>query len=121
MTNSGEWASISGKASIVEDQEEVKKFYSPALKAWMGDLEDGVHDGGPSDPRICLIKVKTVTAQYSTSRKGMVGSAIEFAKGVATGETPKINKLRHLSEQEIQQCKLAVFSCLSWIDAYYIM
>jgi hypothetical protein len=53
-----------------------------------------------------LIKVKAITAQYATSRKGVVGSAIEFAKGVATGEPPAVNKLRYLSEEEIQQCKL---------------
>jgi hypothetical protein len=83
----------------------VKRYYSPALKAWIGDLGDGKHDGGPNDPRICLIKVKALTAQYATNRKTMVGGLVELAKGVATGEAPSVNKLRHLSEQELQQCK----------------
>jgi hypothetical protein len=89
----------------VTDREEVRKHYSQALKAWMGDLGDGKHDGGPEDPRICLIKVKAITIQYATSRKGVIGSAIEFAKGVASGEPPAVNKLRYLSEEELQQCK----------------
>lgn len=90
---------------MVTDREEVRKHYSPALKAWIGDLGDGKHDGSPEDPRICLIKVKAVTIQYATSRKGVIGSAIEFAKGVASGEPPAVNKLRYLNEEELQQCK----------------
>jgi len=103
ISSSGEWASISGKADIVTDREAVKKYYSPALKAWIGDLGDGKHDGGPEDPRIVLIKVKTVTAQYALSRRTMIGGVVEFAKGVATGEAPSVNKLRHIDEAEIQQ------------------
>ncbi|EAT89828.2 hypothetical protein SNOG_03097 [Parastagonospora nodorum SN15] len=37
INNSGEWASISGKATIETDRAVVKKHYSPALKAWIGD------------------------------------------------------------------------------------
>merc|ERR1711881_413215 len=101
--SSGEWASISGKADIVTDRDAVKKYYSPALKAWLGDLGDGVHDGGPDDPRIVLIKVKTVTAQYAISNPTALGSVVQVAKGVVTGEAPQVNKLRHLEASEIQQ------------------
>ena len=69
----------------------------------MGDLGDGVHDGGPDDPRIVLIKVKTVTAQYAISNRTALGSVVQVAKGVVTGEAPQVNKLRHLEESEIQQ------------------
>ena len=47
LNNSSEWASISGEASILTDRESVRKHYSSALKAWIGDLGDGKHDGGP--------------------------------------------------------------------------
>ena len=47
INSSGEWASISGEASIITDREMVKKNYTPTLKAWIGDLGDGKHDGGP--------------------------------------------------------------------------
>jgi len=103
LASSGEWASISGKADIVTDREAVKKHYSPALKAWLGDLGDGTHDGGPDDPRVVLIKVKTVTAQYAISNRTALGSLAQVAKGVVTGEAPQVNKLRHLEESEIQQ------------------
>jgi hypothetical protein len=69
----------------------------------MGDLGDGKHDGGPEDPRIVLIKVKATTAQYATSKKTLIGSAIEVAKGAVTGEPAGVNKLRYLSESDLQQ------------------
>ena len=105
LNSSGEWASISGKATIETDRSRIEQYYSPALKAWLGDLGDGTHDGGPSDPRIGLIKVSMTKAQYTISGKNMVASAIELARGVVTGEAPQVNKLRHISEQEVQQCE----------------
>ena len=105
INSSGEWASISGHASIETDRAVVKKHYSPALKAWIGDLGDGKHDGGPEDPRIGIIRVRASTAQYAISNRTQLGGFIELAKGVATGQSPNVNKLRHLSESEIQQWK----------------
>jgi general stress protein 26 len=103
INNSGEWASISGHASIETDREVVKKHYSPALKAWIGDLGDGKHDGGPDDPRIGIIRVKANTAQYAISKRTTIGGFVELAKGVASGEAPSVNKLRHITEAEIKQ------------------
>ncbi|KAF2173423.1 hypothetical protein M409DRAFT_61838 [Zasmidium cellare ATCC 36951] len=103
LTASGEWASVSGKATVETDRSKVREYYSPALKAWLGDLGDGKHDGGPEDPRIALIKVQALTIQYAISRTNIVKSAIDLAKGAITGETPAINKIRHLSKEEVQQ------------------
>jgi general stress protein 26 len=105
LTSSGEWASVSGKATVETDREKIKTYYSPALKAWLGDLGDGTHDGGPDDPRVGLIKIESKTAQYAISRKNVLTSAIEVAKGVVTGETPAVNKLRYLSESELSQAR----------------
>ena len=105
INSSGEWASISGHATIETDRAVVKKHYSPALKAWLGDLGDGKHDGGPEDPRIGIIRVKTATAQYAVSNRTQVGGLIELAKGVATGQSPNVNKLRQISEAEVKQWK----------------
>jgi len=101
LNSSGEWASISGNASIITDRETVKKYYSPALKAWLGDLGDKKHDGGPEDPRIGVIKVAANTATYAVSRKNAVGRVAEMAQGVVTGSAPAVNKLRELSQQDI--------------------
>lgn len=103
LNNSGEWASISGTASVITDRQKVHKYYSPALKAWIGDLGDGKHDGGPDDPRVAVIEVKSKSMQYATSRKNIVSSTFDVAKGVVTGEAPAINKLRHISDSELQQ------------------
>lgn len=89
-------------ASILTDRETVRKHYSPALKAWLGDLGDGKHDGGPEDPRIGVIKVEGKTATYALSRKATgIQGAVEVAKGVVTGNAAQVNKLREISEQEI--------------------
>ncbi|KAL6715207.1 BLI-3 blue-light-inducible Bli-3 protein [Lecanora helva] len=105
LNPTGEWASISGEADIVTDREVVRKYYSPTLKAWLGDLEDGKHDGGPEDPRIGVIKVKSITATYAIATGSMLGRGADIIKGTLTGAAPNVNKLREISEQELQQCE----------------
>ncbi|KAG8528222.1 uncharacterized protein KY384_007139 [Bacidia gigantensis] len=105
LNATGEWASISGEAAIITDRDVVKKYYSAALKAWLGDLGDGKHDGGPNDPRIGCIKVTAKTATYAINDGTIIGRGIEVVKGAVTGEAPKVNKLREISEQELQQCR----------------
>jgi len=101
LNGTGEWASISGNAEVLTDRDVVRKYYSPALKAWLGDLGDGKHDGGPEDPRIGVIKVSAVTITYAISRKNMVSRGIEMVQGVISGEAPAVNKLREISESEV--------------------
>jgi len=103
LNSSGEWASISGEANILTDRATVKKYYSPQLKAWLGDLGDGKHDGGPDDPRIGIIQVKAKTATYAISRTNMITRGIEIVQGVLTGETAQVNKLIEITEDEINQ------------------
>ncbi|UKZ73676.1 hypothetical protein TrVFT333_001326 [Trichoderma virens FT-333] len=81
INSSGEWASISGQASVVTDRELVKKTYSRELKAWLGDLDDGVHDGSENDPRIGIIRVKTTTVTYSLQAGNFISRAAEVAQG----------------------------------------
>merc|ERR1712227_829648 len=101
IDSSGQWASIAGQATVVTDRDLVKKHYSPALKAWLGDLGDGKHDGSENDPRIGVIRVEAVTATYAVVRKNAVSRAAEMAQGVITGKAPAVNKLREISEQEL--------------------
>ncbi|KAI9674177.1 MAG: BLI-3 blue-light-inducible Bli-3 protein [Caeruleum heppii] len=105
INGSGEWASIAGKAEVLTDRDVVKKYYSRQLKAWLGDLGDGKHDGGPDDPRIGAIRVNAVTATYAIADRNMVSRGIEIAKGTVTGDTAQVNKLRELSEEDINTCK----------------
>lgn len=103
LTASGSWASISGTASIITDRTTVQKYYSPALRTWMGDLGDGVHDGSENDPRIGVIKVKALTATYALPKGTMLGRGVEMVKGAVTGEVADVNDLREISEDEIKQ------------------
>lgn len=103
LNNSGEWASVSGVANIVTDRSLVKKYYASHLKAWMGDLGDGKHDGGPEDPRIGIIRVKMTTAHYSISKKNYVAQMAEVAQGTITGKPASVNRLREISEEEVKK------------------
>lgn len=103
LNNSGEWASISGTANIVTDRSLVKQHYSAHLKAWVGDLGDGVHDGSENDPRIGIIRVKMRTAHYSISHKTIIAKMAQIAQGTVTGKPAAVNKLREISEAEVAQ------------------
>ena len=81
----------------------MKEHYNPALKAWLGDLGDGKHDGSENDPRIGVIRIKTDTATYSLVRKGILGRTAEVVQGAITGKPAEVNKLREISESEIKQ------------------
>jgi len=99
---------VSGEAQIITDREAVRKYYSRQLKAWVGDLGDGKHDGGPEDPRIGIIKVSAKTATYAVANRSVVGRAAEVAKGTLSGNAASVNKLRELSTEELQQCNDAI-------------
>jgi len=103
INSSGDWASVSGISSIITDRSLVKKHYSPTLKAWLGDLGDGTHDGSENDPRIGVIRVKTSSITYAISNATIVGKVAQLAEGVVTGSAAQVNKLREVSSQEVEQ------------------
>lgn len=103
LNNSGEWASVSGSATVETDRELVKKHYSPLLKTWLGDLGDGKHDGSENDPRIGVIRVKAASAVYAIVAKNIISRAVEVAQGAVTGKPAAINKLREISASEVDQ------------------
>lgn len=54
-----DWISVTGKAVVSSHEDErVGKVWNQGVKAWFGDLGDGVHDGSPKDPRMKLIEVQ---------------------------------------------------------------
>lgn len=103
LNSSGEWASVSGTATVQTDRELVKKHYSPILKTWLGDLGDGKHDGSENDPRIGVIRVKAITATYAVVAKNFVSRAADIAQGAVTGKPAAVNNLREVTEAEITQ------------------
>jgi len=107
IDSSGQWASVSGESAIITDRAVVEKYYSSSLKAWMGDLGDGVHDGGPKDPRIGVIKIKAKTITYAVNHKSLLSRGAEVAKGAITGKAAQVNTLREISPEEIQKWRTA--------------
>ncbi|KAJ2907290.1 uncharacterized protein MKZ38_003146 [Zalerion maritima] len=101
LNSSGEWASISGTSTVDTDRELVKKHYSASLRAWLGDLGDGVHDGKENDPRIAIMKVRMNSATYSLLAKGAMGRTKELAKGMAKGTPAHVNSMREITEDEV--------------------
>lgn len=58
-SSSQDWISITGEAvTASSDDPRIKQIYSKIVSAWFGDLGDGIHTGGPEDPRMSLIEVK---------------------------------------------------------------
>ncbi|KAF3181005.1 hypothetical protein EYR41_010281 [Orbilia oligospora] len=97
-----DWASISGTAQVIQDTEEVKKHYSSTLKAWVGDLGDGVHDGSVKDPRLGVIKVRALTATYAIAHAASITRTLEVAKGAVTGNVASVNTLREITLKDIE-------------------
>lgn len=60
------WISVSGTAKLSTDPNLVKQYWNASLKAWFGDLGDGVHKGDENDPRVSVIEV--VPEQVSLSK-----------------------------------------------------
>ena len=79
------------------------KHYTPALRAWLGDLGDGTHDGSADDPRIAVIRVRAASVTYALTDQTMLARVAGIAKAAATGNVATPNKLREISEVEVLQ------------------
>ncbi|PWW74570.1 hypothetical protein C7212DRAFT_353268 [Tuber magnatum] len=100
--STGEWASVSGTATVDNGSGNSRRYYTPALKAWIGDLGDKIHDGGPEDPRLAVIKVQAKTATYALQKGTALSRGLEISRGAITGNTANTNELRELTEEELQ-------------------
>ncbi|HEX4439565.1 MAG TPA: pyridoxamine 5'-phosphate oxidase family protein [Thermoanaerobaculia bacterium] len=91
-----EWVSVSGEAIVSHDRGKIHELWAPDWKAWFED-EGGGKDGGPDDPRIVLVGVKAVTAQYMTVNKPQPLVLFEVVKGMVTGKTPQIGEVKEVA------------------------
>lgn len=53
--------------------------------------------------------MNAITAIYAISHRTAVGRGVEIAKGMVTGEAPNVQKLREISQEELQQCEFIIF------------
>ena len=86
-SSSQDWVSVTGEiVTATHDDPRAKEVYSKGTNAWLGDVGDGVHDGGPEDPRMCLIEVKATYISYWMSTVTSVGFVKEVAQASMQGK-----------------------------------
>ena len=99
-----EWVSVSGTAVISRDKRLIHDLYQADWRAWLGD-EGGGRDGGPDDPRITLVLIEAHSVIYSKKDRPAPLQLFELAKGIVTGEPPKMSDTRTLGEGELQRAQ----------------
>jgi general stress protein 26 len=72
------YISVSGRASLVQDKELMKKFWSPLYRAWFPE--------GLEDPRVSMLKVTIEKAEYWDSPSSTAVQLIGAAKAMLTGQ-----------------------------------
>jgi len=95
------WISISGTATLSNDDPKIKDLYSKPVSAWFGDLGDGVHTGGPEDPRMTMIHVKPNYIIYYKTTVGALGYMKEIAQSTIMGSVADTGVIREFNESEI--------------------
>jgi general stress protein 26 len=105
-TKTQDWISISGKATTTDNSDpRIKDVWSRGASAWFGDLGDGVHTGGPEDPRMTLIEIKSNYVTYYLTEVGILGYAKEVIGANITGGVANTGKLRELKEQDLEKAR----------------
>ena len=90
-----EWVSISGEAQVSRDRAKIRELWEPDWKFWFPD-EGGEKDGGAEDPRIVLIGVRAVSAQYMTLEKPQALVLFDLVASKLTGKTPELGEVKRV-------------------------
>lgn len=80
-TDADSYVSVTGEASLLEDQAKKNELFNPAAKAWFPN--------GPNDPNVGLLAVKILDAEYWDVTDSKMVQLFKMAKAAVTGETPK--------------------------------
>jgi general stress protein 26 len=100
------WVSVSGTAVTASNSDpRIKELYNKSLRAWFGDLGDGKHDGGPEDPRMALIEVKSNYVAYWKATVGTLGFIKEVGVAAMTGQVANTGVNRQLLESDLQMAR----------------
>jgi general stress protein 26 len=86
---------------IVTDNGLVAKLYNPSIKAWFGDKGDGVHTGGPEDPRMAVIEVIPDEIRHYHQERSSLGVLGEVVAATITGNTASPGSIRTITKQEL--------------------
>lgn len=74
------YVSVSGVASVVDDQAKKSELWSPLSQAWF--------KGGPTDPDLALVRVKISHANYWDVKESKIVQLFKMAKSAISGDQP---------------------------------
>ena len=94
-----EWVSVSGDAEISRDRQKIRELWAPDWKLWFSD-EGGRKDGSAEDPRIVLIGVRAVSAEYMSLEKPQALVLFDVLASKLTGKTPELGTVKHVRMAE---------------------
>ncbi|MDT8915153.1 pyridoxamine 5'-phosphate oxidase family protein [Amycolatopsis sp. PS_44_ISF1] len=77
---SGSWLSLSGTASVVDDENRKKDLWNEFVEAWF--------PGGPEDQDVVLLKVDADSAEFWNTPGGKPRALFAMAKARLTGTEP---------------------------------
>ena len=78
---SNRFVSVSGRAAVVRDKDQIKAMWNPEVKAWFPK--------GPADPRIALLRVAVSQVEYWDAPSSKMVVLYEYAKAMVTGRRPQ--------------------------------
>jgi len=73
----GTYAHMRGRASVVEDREQLAALYTPDQRTWFPD--------GPDDPNMTLVRFDVDDADYWDGHNSRARKAVAFLTSVITG------------------------------------
>lgn len=98
---SREYVSVAGTATITQDREIIRELYKPDWKVWFGD-QGGEKDGGPDDPRLALVMVDALSAEFLVVNQPRAVILFEVAKAMISGKPPQLGDERTLTDRELR-------------------
>ena len=96
-----EWVSVAGTAVLTDDRALIHRLYRDDWKTWFGQEGDPRH-GTPDDPRMLLIGVRAVSAQFMTLDKPQPMVLFEMLKARLTGEPAEVAEVRTVSGSQLR-------------------
>lgn len=94
--SNSEWISVSGTAVVSQDRAKIHELYAPDWAIWFPKGSDPRH-GTADDPRIALIGVSIVAAEFLEVNKPKPVMLYEVVKGWLTGSEPEFGETHHLT------------------------
>ena len=80
-TDADSYVSVTGSASVLEDQAKKEELFNPAAKAWF--------PGGATDPNLALLAVRILDAEYWDVDDSKMVQLLKMAKAAVTGQPPQ--------------------------------